>query len=404
MEDSASSSDAVPRPSPNSYTNPEKIFSSIIYALPGQITYCIPRISEDANYRQRLLRLLEAQTGISYKDVNAATGSLVVAYESRLMSSTEIRKHLASLFETANLTDDTDVTSVPSTAKSVILPSAPESIIDKPATEPAPKSIIDKPATEPAPKSIIDAPATEPAPKSIIDAPATEPAPKSIIDAPATEPAPKSIIDKPTTEPASESITDKPATEPASESIIDKPTTEPAPKSIIDKPATEPASESITDKPATEPAPKSIIDKPATKPASESITDKPATEPAPKSIIDKPATKPASESIIDAPATEPAIKVEYSVVHSIPGRVRFYVPQIATDPAYVQRLQALLQSDPIVTSERINREAASVIITYKPGKVPKPKDELQSIFAIAVAHFSSLIQSAGITSNKSSSR
>ncbi|HEY9800607.1 MAG TPA: hypothetical protein V6D25_09625 [Leptolyngbyaceae cyanobacterium] len=275
MEDSASSSsDAVPRPSPNSDTHPKKIFYSITYALPGQITYCIPRISEDANYRQRLLRLLEAQTGISYQDVNAATGSLVVAYKSGLISSTEIREHLASLFETANLTDDTEVTSVPSTAESVILPSAPESITDTPATEPA-----------------------------------------------------------------SESITDTPATEPMSESIIDSSTIE-----------------------------------------------------------------PASESITDTPATEPAIKVEYSVVHSIPGRVRFHVPQIAIDPAYVQRLQALLKSDPIVTSERINREAASVIITYKPGKVPKPKDELQSIFAIAVAYFSSLIQSAGITSNKSSSR
>jgi hypothetical protein len=221
--------------------------------------------------------LLEAQTGISYQDINAATGSLVVAYKSGLMSST-VREHLASLFETANLTDDTEVTSVPSTA---------------------------------------------------------------------------------------ESVTDTPVTEEASESFIDSSTIEPVSESFIDSSTIEPVSESF---------------------------------------IDSSTIEPVSESITDTPATEPAIKVEYSVVHSIPGRVRFHVPQIATDPAYVQRLQALLKSDPIVTSERINREAAAVIITYKPGKVPKPKDELQSIFAVAVAHFSSLIQSAGITSNKSSSR
>lgn len=274
MEDSASSSsDAVPRPSPNSYTGSEKLFYSVTYALPGQITYCIPWISEDPKYRQRLLRLLEAQSGISYQNIDT-TGSLVVTYDSGLISSTEIRERLASLFQRAKLIDDTEEKSVPSTAESVTLPSAPES------------------------------------------------------------------------------VTATTATEPASESFIDTLTTEPTSESIIDIPV----------------------------------------------------TKSAPEFITDTPATEPAIKVEYSVVHSIPGRVRFYVPQIATDPAYVQRLQALLKSDPIVTSERINREAASVIITYKPGKVPRPKDELQSIFAIAVAHFSSLIQSAGITSNKSSSR
>jgi hypothetical protein len=235
MEDSASSSsDAVPRPSQHSCTHPEKIFYSVTYALPGQIAYCIPRMSEDPKYRQSLLRLLEAQSGIRYQEINADTGSLVIAYESGFMSDIEIHEHLASLFQAAETTNDTEVT-LSATKEPIISPSPPQ-------------------------------------------------------------------------------------------------------------------------------------------------------------------------SVTDLQPTEQPVKVAYSVVHSIPGRVRFHVPQIATDPAYVQRLEALLQSDPVVISERINREAASVIINYQPGKVKRSKDKLQSVFAIAVKHFSSLIESAGITANTSNTR
>ncbi|BCL39592.1 hypothetical protein [Nostoc sp. MS1] len=236
MEDSASSSsDAVPRPSQQSCTNSQKTFYSVTYALPGQIAYCIPRMSADPKYRQNLLRLLEAQSGIRYQEINEDTGSLVIAYESGLMSDMEMREHLASLFQAAETTKDTEVT-VPPTKEPTISPSPPQ-------------------------------------------------------------------------------------------------------------------------------------------------------------------------SVTNSRTTEQPEKVAYSVVHSIPGRVRFHVPQIATDPAYIQRLEALLQSDPVVISKRINRHAASVIITYQPGKVRRPPQQpLQSIFAVAVAYFSSLIESAGITANISSNK
>ncbi|MEJ1931375.1 HMA2 domain-containing protein [Nostoc sp. NIES-2111] len=235
MEDSASSSsDAVPRPLQQSCTHSQKTFYSVTYALPGQIAYCIPRMSEDPKYRQNLLRLLEAQSGIRYQEINEDTGSLVIAYESGLMSDMEMREHLASLFQAAEMTK-TEVT-LTSTKEPIISPSPPQ-------------------------------------------------------------------------------------------------------------------------------------------------------------------------SVTNSQATEQPVKVAYSVVHSIPGRVRFHVPKIATDSAYVQRLEALLQSDPVVISERINRMAASVIITYQPGKVRRlPQQPLQSIFAVAVAYFSSLIESAGITANTSSSK
>ena len=58
-------------------------------------------------------------------------------------------------------------------------------------------------------------------------------------------------------------------------------------------------------------------------------------------------------------------RVPYSVVHAIPGRVRFRVPRLLYDADYAIRLQVLLEADTLVTSIRINRAAASVVIVYK---------------------------------------
>jgi hypothetical protein len=58
-------------------------------------------------------------------------------------------------------------------------------------------------------------------------------------------------------------------------------------------------------------------------------------------------------------------KIAYSVVHAIPGRVRFNVPRIAQDLKYAQWLEKLLATDAYVTSVRVNRNAASIVINYK---------------------------------------
>ncbi|WP_066382316.1 HMA2 domain-containing protein [Anabaena sp. CA = ATCC 33047] len=75
-------------------------------------------------------------------------------------------------------------------------------------------------------------------------------------------------------------------------------------------------------------------------------------------------------------------KVTYSVIHQIPGRIRFHVPMIASDRAYAMRLERVLQTDSLVKSVRINVDAASVAITYKPST------------EIAVSHWVSLMESA----------
>lgn len=52
------------------------------------------------------------------------------------------------------------------------------------------------------------------------------------------------------------------------------------------------------------------------------------------------------------------------VLHQTRGRIRLGVPRVKTDEAYANRLHALLRSVETVTSIRISRAAASVIICY----------------------------------------
>lgn len=63
-------------------------------------------------------------------------------------------------------------------------------------------------------------------------------------------------------------------------------------------------------------------------------------------------------------ATSPLNKA-YSIAHALPGRVRFHVPWISHNSFYVERLKALLKAEQWITSERINPNAASIVITYE---------------------------------------
>jgi Heavy metal associated domain 2 len=60
---------------------------------------------------------------------------------------------------------------------------------------------------------------------------------------------------------------------------------------------------------------------------------------------------------------------DYSIVHSIPGRIRFNVPRLAKDKSYARRLEKLLNSESHVTKVRISSDAASVAISYQPASL-----------------------------------
>ncbi|MDZ8105355.1 MAG: hypothetical protein RM338_06965 [Nostoc sp. DedQUE12a] len=66
--------------------------------------------------------------------------------------------------------------------------------------------------------------------------------------------------------------------------------------------------------------------------------------------------------------TQPA-KIAYSVVHAIPGRIRFHLPRLAEDRAYGRRLERLLNNDPQIIGVRVNSGAASIAISYQPSQI-----------------------------------
>ena len=66
-------------------------------------------------------------------------------------------------------------------------------------------------------------------------------------------------------------------------------------------------------------------------------------------------------------------QVVYSVVHAVRGRLRLRVPRLRNDSAYAERLQTLLETDPLVTTVKIKPAAASLVVNYKSSAVTEAK-------------------------------
>ncbi|ALF56195.1 hypothetical protein ACX27_00455 [Nostoc piscinale CENA21] len=118
-------------------------------------------------------------------------------------------------------------------------------------------------------------------------------------------------------------------------------------------------------------------------------------------------TSVTQHSALSTQHSKLSTQVAYSIVHAIPGRIRFHIPQISRDRQYVQRLENLLKADPVVTSERINKNAASVVITYQTGKLRDSQERSHSVEEAAKTYLICLIQSAneataGIAANPTS--
>ncbi|UKO96147.1 heavy metal translocating P-type ATPase [Nostoc sp. UHCC 0870] len=78
-------------------------------------------------------------------------------------------------------------------------------------------------------------------------------------------------------------------------------------------------------------------------------------------------------------------QVSYSIVHAVPGRLRWRVPRLRYDTDYAKRLLALLEADPLVTQTRIKVAAASVVVIYKNSKITDIKMRSRLICLIVAA-------------------
>lgn len=91
----------------------------------------------------------------------------------------------------------------------------------------------------------------------------------------------------------------------------------------------------------------------------------------------------ATKSEADEREVTPTQRIDYCVVHKIPGRVRFRVPLLAHDSQYAQRLQDLLASDDQITAIRVNQWASSVAIQYQ---LSGSSDELMQAYLVRLLH------------------
>jgi len=80
-------------------------------------------------------------------------------------------------------------------------------------------------------------------------------------------------------------------------------------------------------------------------------------------------------------------QVAYSVVHAVPGRVRFRVLRLVSDAEYAHRLQMLAESNSNITGVRINRNAASVAFDYQ-----SPPLEISDLVSLIQSAFESVGQ------------
>lgn len=69
------------------------------------------------------------------------------------------------------------------------------------------------------------------------------------------------------------------------------------------------------------------------------------------------------------PTHKQITQVSYSIVHAVPGRLRWRIPRLRYDTDYASRLLALLDADPLIIKTKIKPAAASVAVTYKSSKI-----------------------------------
>jgi hypothetical protein len=86
--------------------------------------------------------------------------------------------------------------------------------------------------------------------------------------------------------------------------------------------------------------------------------------------LKKPVEVPVTASEPPKPETVPSTTADlggYAIVHSIPGRVRLKIPQLALDPLFAKRIVNALNEDEYVVNARVNQAAACLVINYEAG-------------------------------------
>ncbi|NMG20962.1 HMA2 domain-containing protein [Brasilonema bromeliae] len=427
LEEQTSHSIAKPQSAIAQSARPEgAIAYSVVYALPGRVGFCVPQISLDPTYTQRLLTLLACDPRVLSQQVNEIAGSIVIDYKSGIMSDGEMRLYLARLIQSAS---SEVTTKAPEKAAQLSLQCDEKSqIVEQQTSHPTAKphspvvySIVY--ATSGSVGFCVPQISLDPAyVQRLLTLLACDP---RVISQQVNEDAGSIVINyQPGIVPdvqmrlclantiefagASEEITpvtEKPVSLSSVSQIAACPSVpqekendyEPVGAKVLSDPGLvreekENGSETVK---------ANVLSDPEVVRMETSLDSKLETAKVSPSCELKGADKiPTSSNKCnhtpdktDHKTKKPA-KVAYSIAHAIPGRVRFRIPRIAKDSKYVQRLEALLKADALVTGKRVNSAAASIVITYKSGTIPNSKKRSLSLLEQVISYLSSLIQSA----------
>jgi len=78
-------------------------------------------------------------------------------------------------------------------------------------------------------------------------------------------------------------------------------------------------------------------------------------------------------------------EIPHKIAHEVPGRIRFTIPRLATDPEYTDKLKVLIESDALIKDFRINKQAASITINYEAEAIANDKMRSHLIHLIQIA-------------------
>ncbi|WP_315789214.1 hypothetical protein [Fischerella sp. JS2] len=381
--------------------SPREVYS-ITYAMPGQVGFCVPRISRDQSYLERLVKLLKAEALVTDVQVNSTAASVVVTYKSGEMSDSEMRSHLIDLIQSGIKEPATiqPVNSYLKTQKPTELGMVKE-IYSITYAMPGqvgfcvPRISTDEKYQERLVKLLKAEALVTKVQINITAASIVVMYKSGVISDSEMRSHLVNLIQSSTAEPA----TIQPTNSYPTVSHIEHRQQQDEEKLPV-LPASSPTSVSrhfnvtavkkITVATITEH--KFLLSRKLPKEIEEGrrldwmgIQVLPVSSSRPKSVVPPQKTEQQAKQ---------SAKVAYSIAHVIPGRIRFHVPRIAKDPKYVQHLEALLKADPTVIGERINRAAASVVITYKSAVKANTKDRDRSVLEAAISHLANLLQCA----------
>lgn len=90
----------------------------------------------------------------------------------------------------------------------------------------------------------------------------------------------------------------------------------------------------------------------------------------------------------------------YSIVHSVPGRIRLKIERLRDDALFAKRLERLLNENEYVLKVRVNRAAASAAIHYEASGASEMELGMQLLNIISRAEAEETITSPGVENNQ----